>query len=167
MPAHAIDSETKQQAQTWLLPPYSYSIRQIASELEVGKATVQKWRQQLVDSGQEIESNRVEDNSFSAEQKFAAVIETALLSEHELASYCREHGMYVEHVKNWKVLSIAVHTTKQESQYKLDSVRRADKKKINALEKELNRKDRALAETAALLVLREKYNALWDNSEED
>lgn len=42
MPAHAIDLETKQQAQTWLLPPYSYSIRQIASELEVGVATVQE-----------------------------------------------------------------------------------------------------------------------------
>jgi hypothetical protein len=43
------------------------------------------------------------------------VIETALLSEHELAGYCREHGMYVEHVKQWKVLSIAAHATKQES----------------------------------------------------
>lgn len=41
MPAHAVDLETKQQEQTWLLPPYSYSIRQIASELEVGVATVQ------------------------------------------------------------------------------------------------------------------------------
>lgn len=120
-----------------------------------------------VDSGQELVSNKIEDNSFSAEQKFAAVIETALLSEHELAGNCRQQGMYVEHIKQWKVLSIAVHATKQESQYKLDSVRRADKKKIKLLEKELNRKDKALAETAALLVLREKYNALWDNSEED
>ena len=75
--------------------------------------------------------------------------------------------MYVDHVKQWKVLSIAAHTAKQESQYKLDSARRADKKKIKSLEKELSRKDKALAETAALLVLREKYNALWDNSEED
>lgn len=167
MATHAVDLETKQQGQTWLLPPYSYSIRQIASELEVGITTVQKWRQQLVDNGQELESNRIEDNSFSAEQKFAAVIATALLSEHELAAYCREHGMYVEHVKKWKAVSIAAHSSTQESQYKLDSLRRADKKKIKLLEKELNRKNKALAETAALLVLREKYNALWDNSEED
>jgi hypothetical protein len=55
----------------------------------------------------------------------------------------------------------------QDSQYKLDTARRADRKKIKSLEKELNRKDKALAVTAALLVLREKYNALWDNSEED
>jgi len=39
MPAHAVDLETKQQGQTWLLPPYSYSLRQIAGELDVGLAT--------------------------------------------------------------------------------------------------------------------------------
>lgn len=167
MPAHSVDLETKQQGQTWLLPPYSYSLRQVASELDVGLGTAQKWRQELVDNGHQFESDRPEDNSFSAEKKFAAVIETALLSEHELAGYCREHGMFVEHVKKWKALSIAAHSSTQESQYKLDSVRRADKKKIKLLEKELTRKDKALAETAALLVLREKYNALWDNSEED
>ncbi|MBN6422618.1 hypothetical protein [Escherichia coli] len=39
--------------------------------------------------------------------------------------------------------------------------------KLRELEKELKRKDKALAEAAALLILREKFNALWDNSEED
>ncbi|CAK2183997.1 hypothetical protein VCRA2119O147_5460002 [Vibrio crassostreae] len=42
-----------------------------------------------------------------------------------------------------------------------------DKKRIKILEKELARKEKALAETAALLVLREKFNALWEPSEED
>jgi len=167
MPQPSVDLETKQQGQTWLLPPYSYSLRQISGELDVGLGTVQKWRQELVDNGHKFENDKPESNNFSAEQKFAAVIATAVMSEHELASYCREHGMYVEHVKSWKVLSIAVLSSTQDSQYKLDTARRADKKKIKLLEKELNRKDKALAETAALLVLREKYNALWDNSEDD
>jgi transposase len=167
MPAHAVDLDTKQQGQTWLLPPYSYSLRQIASDLDVGIATIQKWRQELVDNEHQIKSDKPESNDFSADQKFAAVIATGLMSEHELASYCREHGFFVEHVKSWKALSIAAHKPDQESQYKLDTARRADRKKIKSLEKELNKKEKALAETAALLVLREKYNALWDNSEED
>lgn len=167
MPQPSVDLETKQQGQTWLLPPYLYSLRQIASELDVGLGTVQKWRQELVNNGHQFESDKPESNNFSAEQKFAAVIATAVMSEHELAKYCREHGMYVESVKSWKALSLSVHSPTQDSQYKLDAARRADKKKINLLEKELNRKDKALAETAALLVLREKYNALWDNSEDD
>lgn len=55
---------------------------------------------------------------------------------------------------------------------KLTENRRADKElrdirsRLRELEKELTRKDKALAEAAALLMLREKFNALWDNSEE-
>jgi transposase len=167
MSAHAVDLETKQQGQTWLLPPYSYSLRQIASELDVGLATIQKWRQELVDNGHQFENDKQESSDYSADQKFASVLATATMSEHELASYCREHGLFVEHVKSWKAVSIAAHKPSHDSQYKLDTARRADRKKIKSLEKELLRKDKALAETAALLVLREKYNALWDNSEED
>jgi len=42
-----------------------------------------------------------------------------------------------------------------------------DKKQINQLEKELRRKDKALAETAALLVLRKKANAIWGEIEDE
>jgi transposase-like protein len=87
-----------------LLAPYLYSLRQIANELDVGVATVQKWRQELVGNGHKFENDKSENNSFSAEQKFAAVVATAVMSEHELADCCREHGMYVAHVKSWKVL---------------------------------------------------------------
>ncbi|MCW3185672.1 hypothetical protein OJO68_22780 [Escherichia coli] len=48
-----------------------------------------------------------------------------------------------------------------------DRALRDAKNKFRELEKELKRKDKALAEAAALLILREKFNALWDNSEED
>lgn len=44
---------------------------------------------------------------------------------------------------------------------------REERRKVRALEKELARKEKALAETAALLVLREKFNALWETNEED
>ena len=46
VPELAVDLETKQQSQTWLLPPYSYSLRKIASELDLGM--IQKWKQELV-----------------------------------------------------------------------------------------------------------------------
>ena len=75
--------------------------------------------------------------------------------------------MYVEKVKEWRAISILAHQPKAENKYKQDSIRRSDKKKIKALEKELARKNQALAETAALLVLREKFNVLWETNEED
>jgi transposase len=89
-----------------LLPPYSYSLRQIASELDVGIGTVQKWRQELVENGHQFENENSDSNDYSADQKFAAVITTAVMSEHISVSYCREQGLFVEQIKTWKALSI-------------------------------------------------------------
>ncbi|MBA0169572.1 IS3 family transposase, partial [Pectobacterium sp. CFBP8739] len=45
--------------------------------------------------------------------------------------------------------------------------RQADQKAIKQLTRELRQKEKALAETAAILVLRKKLNALWENDQED
>lgn len=167
MPAPAIDLETREQGRIWLLPPYNYSLRRIGNELNVGFGTVHKWRQELKDEGLLHEDEGKNNEAYTADQIFSFVIDTASLSERQLAAYCREKGLYVEQVKEWRTISLQAHQTKSESKYKQDCLRRADKKKIKVLEKELARKEKALAETAALLVLREKFNALWETSEED
>ena len=65
-------------------------------------------------------------------------------------------------------MSIQAHAPKSDkNEYKENKELRAEKRKVKALEKELARKDKALAETAALLILREKFKALRENSEED
>lgn len=162
-----IDIKTKEQGRIWLLPPYNYSLRRIANELSIGAATVSKWRKELVSEDLLKEDVEQKTENFTAEQIFSFVIETSTMTEHELAEYCRSKGLFVEKVKKWRTISIQAHQSKAENQYKQDSIRRSDKKKIKALEKELARKNQALAETAALLVLREKFNALWETSEED
>lgn len=42
-----------------------------------------------------------------------------------------------------------------------------DKKRIRQLERDLQRKEKALAEAAALLILRKKAQAIWGDKEED
>jgi hypothetical protein len=167
MPKPTIDIKTKEQGRIWLLPPYNYSLRRIANELSVGAATVAKWRKDLILEGLLNENIEQKIESFTAEQIFSFVIETSTMTEHELAEYCRNKGLFVEKVKEWRTISVQAHQPKAENQYKQDSIHRSDKKKIKALEKELARKNQALAETAALLVLREKFNALWETNEED
>lgn len=167
MAQSTIDIKTKEQGRIWLLPPYNYSLRRIVNELSIGAATVSKWRKELVSEDLLKEDVEQKTENFTAEQIFSFVIETSTMTEHELAEYCRSKGLFVEKVKKWRTISIQAHQSKAENQYKQDSIRRSDKKKIKALEKELARKNQALAETAALLVLREKFNALWETSEED
>jgi transposase len=167
MPQPTINIKTKEQGRIWLLPPYNYSLRRIANELSVSASTVSKWRSELILDGLLKEDIEQKNEALTAEQIFSFVIETSTMTEYELAEYCRGKGLYVEKVKEWRTISIQAHQPKAENQYKQDSIRRSDKKKIKALEKELVRKNQALAETAALLVLREKFNALWETSEED
>ena len=57
--------------------------------------------------------------------------------------------------------------TEKEVKTKASKELREERKKNERLEKELARKDKALAETAALLVLRKKANAIWGTEEEE
>lgn len=111
-------------------------------------------------------SENQDPERWSAEQKFAVVLETAVLSEAELSEYCREKGLYPEQAKQWKQDCIARNQTPAQARKQLAQERKEDKKRIKELERELKRKDAALAETAALLVLRKKLNAYWGIDEE-
>lgn len=99
-------------------------------------------------------------SKLNAEQRFSIVLETATFTEEELSQYCREKGLYPDQVKQWKQACITANTNVT----KVDD--KADKKRIRELEKELHRKEKALAETAALLVLRKKFNAHFGLEEE-
>ena len=165
MVANRIPDEIKEQGKMRLLPPYSWSLRQIATDLGVGVSTVSNWRKELELEGLFVPKQEPSDN-WSAEQIFSIVLETATLSEHQLAEYCREQGLFVDQVKAWKQNCIHANQSEKARQNQLVKENRSDQKRIKCLEKELKRKDKALAETAALLVLREKCNALWEEKEE-
>ncbi|NUY57744.1 IS3 family transposase, partial [Salinivibrio sp. EAGSL] len=104
---------------------------------------------------------------WSAEAKFATVMETASLSEAELSQYCRERGLFPEQVKEWKRACISGAGQAEQSKKAEQAARRAEKKRIRGLETELRRKDKALAETTALLVLSKKLNVLYESDNEE
>mgnify|MGYP003385143341 FL=1 len=105
-------------------------------------------------------------DKWSNEEKFAVVLETSALSEVEVSEYCRAKGLYPEQIKTWKQACIAGNTTKPSKRVKQISEQKADKKHIKNLERELRRKEKALAEAAALLVLGKKYDAYWKEKED-
>ena len=161
-----IPIELKEQALMRLLPPYSWSLRQVAQEIGSSPTTILNWRRQLEGEGL-LMPREEQDIDWSANQIFTFVLETALLSEYELAEYCREKGLYVDQIKMWKSSCIEANVPDSVKSATSAKVGRADRRRIKELEKELARKEKALAETAALLVLREKFNALWEDKEEE
>lgn len=93
--------------------------------------------------------------SWSGPEKLRVVVETAALSEAELSEYCRRKGLYTEQVKRWR---------EHCEQANAGAVRASDKQaraEIQRLERELKRKEAALAEAAVLLVLSKKAAAIW------
>ena len=168
MPAIPIATELKEKALIRLLPPYNWSLRQVADEIGTSPATVCKWRKTLEEKGLLVtEQTPQSPESWTAERKFTVVLETAALSELALSEYCRGRGLYPEQIKAWKKVCIEANQITQNRTKRVnDQEVRQDKKRIKDLEKELTRKEKALAEVAALLVLREKCNALWEKEED-
>lgn len=139
-----------------LLPPYNLSVSQLAAQEGISMKTVYNWRKKAQGRGIFMPKSP----EWSAEQKLAVVIETSSMSAHELSQYCRQKGLYPDQIKQWKQALIEGLEPKEVKSSSWD------KKRIKALEKELKRKDKALAETAALLVLQKKLQTLWEDEDE-
>lgn len=111
--------------------------------------------------------NAKKSDRYSASQKFAIVVQTAALNEAELAEYCRKKGLYPEQVKAWRTQAEDALAGGAILGKELRVLKAADRKRIKALERELRRKEKALAETAALLTLRKKAAAIWGEGEDE
>jgi len=106
-------------------------------------------------------------SGWCAADKFAAVVETAAMNETEISTYCRERGLYAEQIGEWRAACEQANDWDRNQTKQLKEIRKADEKRIKELERDLRRKEKALAETAALLVLRKKAQAIWGDTEDE
>jgi transposase-like protein len=98
---------------------------------------------------------------WTPEAKLNAVVETTKLGESELGAYLRREGLYSNQVADWRAEIIKQFGVK--STFKRDE--RDDH--IRVLEREILRKDKALAEASALLILEKKVALIWGKRDED
>jgi hypothetical protein len=80
------------------------------------------------------------------------------------SAWCREHGVYPQELEGWRSSATQALAQPQEQRASPRETA-ADRKRIKELERELRRKDKALAETAALLVLSKKLEAIFPRGE--
>jgi transposase-like protein len=92
------------------------------------------------------------------------IVSCANLDDEAVNKRCREHGLYSHHLTQWRhdFLSLAAKNTAKDDALEFKKL----KHDLNETKKDLNRKNKALAEAAALLVLQKKVNALWGNDED-
>ena len=89
------------------------------------------------------------------------------MSETELAEYARKKGLYVEQIKAWRDACMNANGGVAQEAARLTKELKAAERANKQLQKELDRKEKALAETAALLVLRKKADAIWGDPEDE
>ncbi|BHH83436.1 hypothetical protein LA52FAK_17250 [Desulforhopalus sp. 52FAK] len=149
-----------------MMPPNPVSIPQLSSEIGVSDVTLYKWRKLYRNKGVAVLRDNKPEN-WSASDKLTVVIETTSFNEAELSEYCRSRGLYREQISRWKIEALSGYEKSSQAKRVQSQDRREDKQKIKKLERELNRKEKALAETADLLVLSKKWEAVWGENEED
>lgn len=105
---------------------------------------------------------------WTPQQKLQIVLEAAALSELELGALLRREGLHREQLDKWRQQVTEGATTALENgsrRRKRSTGPSPEQKRIRELERQLHRKDKALAETTALLVLKKKFEALFEDEE--
>lgn len=145
--------------------PERISIPELAKQEGISEPTLYAWRNAARERGQLLPDSEDAPEGWSSRDKFNAVMATAGLSEEECAVYCRENGLYPEQIQRWRAACESANNWEAARAEELTRLRKQDAKRVKDLQLELRRKEKALAETAALLTLSKKLRGIWE--EED
>jgi len=156
--------------------PGAISASALSREVDVSQATLSKWLRMAGVGPSYVFPNNTHEytkmakitdskrpNDWSAEDKLKVVLEASSLSDEQFGAFLRSKGLHQAHLDQWR--SQMLNGLENGFSKKKTGHQIADAKRIQALEKELNRKDKALAETAALLVLKKKVQEIWGDED--
>ena len=160
-------AERKESVIQKMMPPHNIPIPRLAEETGISDVTLYNWRKQARVEGIAVPADGKNPEKWSSEDKFAIVLEAASLNEAELAEYCRRKGLYVEQITAWRKACLQANANSAAQAKAHREQMKNDRKQIKTLERELRRKEKALAEAAALLVLQKKAQAIWGDGEDE
>ena len=155
--------------------PGAISACSLSEEVGVAQATLSRWKREAANLGtmttqdqskepKETNDRRPED--WSLEEKLQVLVETVPMTDKELGGYLRRKGLHEATLKQWRA-SVSSALGKPQPRAKKSRAQKEAEKRIRKLERDLKRKDAALAETAALLVLKKKVLEIWGDGDDD
>lgn len=137
------------------------TVRAVAEELNVNYHTVKNWMKHKSVSKSETPAKEKRPQDWTREEQLVALHETHSLSGEALQAWCRERGLFAHHLTSWKASFCAEGRDAGPGARELRTL----KDENAVLKREAIRKDKALAEAAALLVLQKKFRALWEDED--
>ena len=135
------------------------TVESVADELNMNYHTLKGWMKRgSVSKNRGLAKKEKRPQDWSAEEQLLALQESHSLSGEELNAWCREHGVFAHQLTGWKTAFCA-----EDKAAPGHRELRVLKDENDQLKRELVRKEKALAEAAALLILQKKFRALWED----
>jgi transposase len=157
--------EFKEQLLAKVFSPNAPSSVELARRAGVPYPTLYQWISMSRKKKLKSSDTPMRPNDKTAEEKLQAVFDTLQMSEEERGAYCRKHGLYMHHLEEWKKQILgglqSIEPKEGKAEYRQFTA------EIKELRRELNRKEKALAEASALLILKKKADLIWGTGEED
>jgi len=131
----------------------------VSRELGVAVATLERWRADAM-------SMPARERAWTAAARFEAVLATAAMDEASKNAWCRENGVYPQELEQWRTAATQT-LAEPEDARATPRETKADRRRIKELERELRRKEKALAEAAALLILSKKLEGIFPKDKDE
>ena len=150
-------------------PPNRESVAQIARDTGITTQTLYNWRIQWQKQGQLVPATTKPPEQWPPADKLAAVIQSAALSGTELGAFCRARGLYPKQLARWRQAAEDANGPNAVSMADQRDLQRKNHELIRQnrrLQRELEKKEKALSEAATLLMLSKKLDQLWPRGEE-
>jgi len=157
-----------------MLSPGGPTAEQLSKKSGVSQASLSRWKMDagIVGVMSKNKTKRGRPDDRTPEEKFQLVLESSGLKDEELGEFLRKNGMHEVQLQRWKTEALV--GLKESSPKRPRRRTAAEAKEIKELkdklkrtERDLKRKDKALAETTALIILKKKAEALWGDGDVD
>lgn len=149
-----------EQARVKVLSRGDRSIRSVADDLKINHHTLKNWMKKIPGEKRSPSGSKEKrPQDWRPEDQLVALHESHGLEGEVLQGWCRERGLFVHHLTGWKDAFCAGGKDTAPATRELGML----KGEIQQLKRELLRKEKALAEAAALLILQKKFQALWED----
>ena len=153
-----------------MVGPHAMSANALSGEVGIGQPTLSRWLRQArtvpgmtkQSDGMKGKGRGLRPQDWSPEEKLRVVVESQGLADEELGAFLRKEGLHQAQLDEWSTTAHASLLVRKGAK-KVSP----ESKRIVELERELRRKEKALAETAALLVLKKKAQAIWGDEDDD
>jgi transposase-like protein len=145
----------------------------LAKEVGVSQNTLSRWLREASDTTPTVaamkkkHASRKSPHRRTAEEKLEVVMKAAALSDDDLGAFLRREGLHEAQLEEWRRTAMEGATGALKAPHGKRSEQTSEHRKIRELERELRRKNDALAEAGALLLLKKRFEEMSGDADGD